>query len=126
MIKALKYEIENALPELKGEIYATHAPVDKKKPFLVYYRYGEEKIKTLDGYLESPETSFMFSIMAAGYDNMNILKEKVKDLLESMMGKSIGKDGDVFIEDLTINAVEETYENELMLQRGIIDFTVYH
>lgn len=124
MEKALRYELENRIPELKDEIYPTNAPETANKPYLVYARINIQKDKTLQGYANSEALSYMFSIMATKYGDMKSLTKKVEEFLMSLPGTSIGEEN-IYIEDLTINHVTEQYEHELKVNRGIIDFTIY-
>ena len=50
MERALRYELENRIPELKDEIYPTNAPETSTRPYLVYARINTDKTKTLNGY----------------------------------------------------------------------------
>lgn len=125
MEKALKYELTKAIPELKDAIYPTNAPKNVKKPYLVYARINTRTTKTLDGYTNDQALSYMFSIMAVRYEDMKALTKKVVNVLLSLPQKSIGQDGAIFVSDLEINNTDETWENELSINRGIVDFTVY-
>ncbi len=123
--QALRYEIEQAIPEISGEIYPTNAPETSSKPYLVYSRIQTRKIKTLEGYTNKQALSFMFSIMATKYSDMTSLTKKVEDLLMSMMKQNIGENKEIYVEDIDINNIDETYEFNLKVNRGIIDFTIY-
>lgn len=125
MEKALKYELTKAIPELEGAIYPTNAPKNVKRPYLVYARISTKTTKTLDGYTGDQALSYMYSVMAVRYEDMQALTQKVVDVLLSLPQKRIGRDGAMFVSDLEINNVDETWENELNVNRGIIDFTVY-
>lgn len=124
MEKALRYELENRISELKDEIYPTNAPETANKPYLVYARINTQKDKTLQGYANSEALSYMFSIMATKYGDMKSLTKKVEDFLMSLPGTTIGTEN-IFIQDLSINNTTETYEHEIGVIRGIIDFTIY-
>ena len=123
--KALRYELIRAIPELSGEIYPTNAPKSATKPHLVYYRADTDRNKTLDGYTDAKALRFYFSIMAVRYDDMKPIADKVENLLIKMAGLHIGKDMDTYVEDITIHNIEEGFENNLKINRGIIDFTIY-
>ena len=86
MEKALLYELERAIPELANNIYPTNAPETSTKPYLVYARISTRKIKTLEGFTDNQELSFMFSVMAKRYSEMKSLIEKVEDFLMSLPG----------------------------------------
>ncbi len=124
MEKALRYELENQIPELAGNIYPTNAPETATKPYLVYARINTNRVKTLDGFTEKQALSYMFSVMATKYADMKSLTKKVEDFLMSLPGTYIGEDG-IYIQDVDINNVTEQYEHELKVNRGIIDFTIY-
>ncbi|MDD4564773.1 MAG: DUF3168 domain-containing protein [Eubacteriales bacterium] len=124
MEKALRYELAQAIPELAGEIYPTNAPESAAKPYLVYARINSDRTKTLDGYTNKQALEYMFSIMAAKYAYMKVLAEQVETLLLAFPGQNIGEEG-IHVEDLKINNISETYEFNLKVNRGIIDFTVF-
>lgn len=125
METALRYELEKAIPELIDNIYPTNAPEDADKSYLVYVRISTEKIKTLEGYTNKQALSYMFSIMATKYRDMVSLRKQVEELLLGMIQRNIGHVIQYYVEDLDINNIDETYEHELKVNRGIIDFTIY-
>lgn len=123
---ALRYELIKAIQELATSIYPTNAPEGTEKPYLVYARISTKKTKTLDGYTDRQALSYMFSIMSTKYSDMVDLRNKVEQLLLSLPKRNIGSDGGIYVEDLTLNNIDETWENELKVNRGIIDFTIYY
>jgi hypothetical protein len=125
MEKALRYELENQIPELLNSIYPTNAPEGVLKPYLVYARINSIRIKTLEGYTNKQAISYMYSVMATKYADMHNLRDKVEQLLLSLPLTNIGSDGSIYVEDITINNIDETWESELKVNRGIIDFTIY-
>lgn len=125
METALRYELIQAIPELNNQIYPTNAPEGAAGPYLVYTRIKTRKIKTLEGYTNKQVLSYMFSIMARKYGDMVRVRKQVEDLLISMVKQEIGDTTKFFIEDLDINNIDEQYEHELKVNRGIIDFTIY-
>lgn len=135
MEAALRYELINKIPELAPvvtssgtttPIYPTNAPEGATKPYLVYYRSNTDITKTLEGYTDKEALSFVFSVMAIKYSDMKSLSNKVKAFLMSIPKTSIGVTKQIFIEDLTINNIDEKWESELGINRGIIDFTIYY
>ena len=125
METALRYEIEKSIPELKNNIYPTHAPEDSKGPYLVYTRIKTKRIKTLEGYTDKQALSYMLSVMVKRYEHMKELREEVEKLLLSFTQKEIGNKKKFYIEDIDINNIDEQYEHQLGVNRGIIDFTIY-
>lgn len=126
METALRLELIQAIPELNNQIYPTNAPEGSQGPYLVYARISTDKTKTLEGYENKGAISYMYSIMATKYSDMVRVRQQVEKLLLSLPGNSIGKDSSFFIEDLNINNIDEQYEHELGVNRGIIDFTIYY
>ncbi len=124
MEEALRYELENRIQELAGNIYPTHAPETATKPYLVYTRITTLKTKTLEGYTDKQAISYMFSCMAAKYSDMKSLSKKVEAFLMSISSTNIGEEG-IYVEDLGLNNITEAWEPELKVNRGIIDFTIY-
>lgn len=122
---ALRYEIRLNIPELDDRAYATNAPETCIKPYLVYARIKTDKTKTLEGYANLQALSFMFSVHATKYKDMTAIRGKVENLLLDMPKRNIGENGEVYVEDIDINNITETWEPNLKINRGIIDFTVY-
>ena len=125
METALRYELIQAIPALNNQIFPTNAPEGSQGPYLVYARINTDKVKTLEGYTNKQALSYMFSIMAVKYSDMVKVRDKVEDMLLAFPGTSIGNTTKFFIEDLNINNIDEHYEHELGVNRGIIDFTIY-
>lgn len=123
METALRYELETRIPELVGNIYPTNAPKAHTKPYLVYARINTNRLKTLAGYENKQSLSFMFSCMAIKYADMKSLTNQVETFLMSIPQTQIGQEP-IFIEDVTINNITENWENDLGINRGIIDFTI--
>ncbi len=126
MERALKYELEAHIPELVDSVYPTNAPEGATKPYLVYAKINTRKTKTLEGYTNKQALSYMFSAMATRYNDMKSIVKKVEDLLISLPRTSIGSLKNIYVEDLDINNIDETWEPELKMNRGIIDFTIYY
>lgn len=125
METALRYQLIQAIPELDNQIYPTNAPEGNTKPYLVYARINTKKVKTLQGYTNKQALSYMFSIMAVKYSDMVRVRKQVETLLECMPQREIGSATKFYIEDIDINNIDEQYEHELGVNRGIIDFTIY-
>lgn len=122
---ALRYELINAIPELNNQVYPTNAPEGADKPYLVYMRSNTDLGKDLDGFTGKQDLSFVFNPMAVKYSDMKRIRDAVERLLINMPETSIGEDGVFFVEDININRIEEQYEHQLGVNRGIVDFTIY-
>lgn len=122
MDKALRYEL-NKIPEINKKIYPTNAPVNKTAPFLVYLRPNYNPIKTFDGATKSVEVTYVLNVFSKTYASMDSLTKKVKDQILTFPLRTIGIEN-IYIQDLTINNIDGTYENELKLHRGIIDVDI--
>ena len=125
MEQALRCELLQVIPELTNQIYPTNAPEGVLKPYLVYVRVTTHKTKTLEGFTNKQEVSYMFSLMATKYSDMISLRDKVEALLITLPNTKIGTQ-QIYIEDIDINNISETYEHNLGVNRGIIDFTIYY
>ena len=125
METALRYELLQAIPELNNQVFPTNAPESATKPYLGYMRSGTTLTKTLQGYTGQEDLSFVFNIMAPKYSDMSRIRNKVKELLLSFPKKVIGNGNRYFVEDLSINTIDEQYEHQLGVNRGIVDFTIY-
>lgn len=121
---ALRDEINNNITDLKDKIYPTNAPEVSTGPYLVYARISTRRVKTLDGIGKEQHLSYMFSIMAQKYSDMVRIRKQVEELLIGMAQRTIGIEN-IYVEDIDINNVDETWESELGVNRGIIDFTIY-
>lgn len=122
---ALRHELINAVPELNNQVYPTNAPEGATKPYLVYMRTGTDLIKTLQGYTGDEYLSFVFNVMAPKYSDMSRIRKVVKEMLMDFPKSIIGNNDRYFIEDININDVNEQYEHQLGVNRGIINFTIY-
>lgn len=114
--------IEENIPELRDEIYPTNAPEVSSKPYLVYMRIGTKNIKTLDGFTKNQSVNYLLNIMDNEYLNMIFIRNKLEYLIKSIIGR---REKNLYIEDVNINKIEEVYEFNLKVNRGIIDFTIY-
>lgn len=123
---ALRYELIHKIPELATSIYPTNAPETCTKPYLVYYRTNTDTVKTLEGYTDKKALSFIFSVMAIKYSDMKSLSNKIETFLISAVKTNIGSTDNIYVEDLKINNINETWEPLLGVNRGIIDFTIYY
>lgn len=126
METVLRYEINTNIPDLKDKIYPTNAPEGSQGPYLVYARISTDTIKTLEGLTDKENISYMFSVMAAKYSDMVRIRKQVTNLLKGMAQREIGNTSKFYIEDIDINNIDEQYEHELGVNRGIIDFTIYY
>lgn len=122
---ALRHELINAVPELNNQVYPTNAPEGATKPYLVYMRTGTDLIKTLQGYTGDEYLSFVFNVMAPKYSDMSKIRKVVKEMLMDFPKSIIGNNDRYFIEDININDINEQYEHQLGVNRGIINFTIY-
>ncbi|MEH7391771.1 hypothetical protein [Bacillus sp. JJ1474] len=119
MEKALRYEF-NKIVEIKDNIYPTNAPKGKKAPYLVYLS-NRSPLKDLDGTKSNIDGEILLNILCESYFEMKDLSSKVERLLKTFPLRRIG-DNRIYIDDLTIETISETYESELSLYRGIITF----
>jgi hypothetical protein len=118
MDKALRFEL-NKIPELTNKIYPTHAPEGDKGPYLVYIKSNYKNGKTLDGATNNTEVSYLLNVLSSSYSQAVAITEKVKKQLLTFPLRTIGND--VFINDMTIQNIAQTYEHELGLNRTIIE-----
>lgn len=124
MEKALRHEL-NQIPEIAYKIFPTNAPKDKEPPYLVYILSRFSQTRTLTEIKNDIEASYILNILAGSYTQMKELTQKVRSAVVSFLGREIGTDG-IFIADLVVNNISETYESELGLYRGIIDITFWY
>ena len=122
---ALRYELINAVPDLQNQVFPTNAPEGATKPYLVYMRTGTDLLKTLQGYTGDEYLSFVFNVMAVKYSDMSRVRKEVTEMLMGFPTTVIGNTQKYFIEDININNIDEQFEHQLGVNRGIIDFTIY-
>ena len=63
--------------------------------------------------------------MAPKYSDMTRLRKAVTEMLMDFPKTIIGNNDRYFIEDININDINEQYEHQLGVNRGIINFTIY-
>jgi hypothetical protein len=120
---SLRFEL-NKIPELKNKIYPTHAPEGDKGPYLVYIS-SEHPLKTLEGITLDNKADVLLNIFASSHKEMATLRKKVKEIIITFPLRSIGEEN-IYVKDLTIENITGTYESQLGLHRGIIDFNFFY
>ncbi len=121
--KALRYEL-NKISELENRIFPTNAPEGQKPPYLVYIT-SKKTLKDLDGVTKDRECYVMLNILCNSYLQMKYILKKIEDIVVNLPLRNIAEDS-LYIQDIDITDISETYEEQLKLQRGIIAFTVYY
>lgn len=121
--KALRYEL-NKVSELENKIFPMNAPEGKKPPYLVYIT-RKKPLKDLDGVTEDRECYLILNILCSSYLEMKDITKKIEDIIIKFPLKSIGNEN-LYIQDIDITDISESYEEQLKLHRGIITFTVYY
>lgn len=122
MEKALRYELSQ-IAELNKRIFPTHAPEGQPSPYLVYVKSDYRPTKTLQGYQKQRQATYLLNILCDTYEALYDVTKNVEEIVLSLPLHTIGQ-GKIYVQDLTINNIAETYENELALYRSIIDLTV--
>lgn len=117
-----KMIIQN-VPKLNNQIYPTNAPETYNKPYIVYYRANTNEMKTLAKRAVNKRVTYHWNIMTSSYNEMIEIRNLLENMLIELENKKIDN---IFIEEIKINNIHETYEFNLKLQRGIIDFTIYY
>jgi hypothetical protein len=120
---ALRFEL-NKIPEINNKIFPTHAPEGDEGPYLVYIS-SERPLKTLEGITLDNKADVLLNIFASSYKEMATLRKKVKEIILTFPLRSIGEEN-VYVKDLTIENITGTYESQLGLYRGIIDFNFFY
>jgi hypothetical protein len=121
--KALRYEL-NKISELENKIFPTNAPEGQKPPYLVYIT-SKKTLKALDGFTKDKECYVMLNILCNSYSQMKYIVKKIEDIVVNLPLRNIGEDN-LYIQDIDMTDISETYEEQLKLQRGILAFTVYY
>lgn len=121
--KALRYEL-NKVSELQNKIFPMNAPEGQKPPYLVYIT-RKNHLKDLDGVTEDRECYLILNILCSSYFEMKDITKKIEDIIIKFPLKSTGKEN-LYIQDIDITDISESYEEQLKLHRGIITFKVYY
>lgn len=121
--KALRYEL-NKVSELENKIFPMNAPEGQKPPYLVYIT-RKKLLKDLDGATEDRECYLILNILCSSYSQMKYITKNIEDIIVKFPLKSIGEEN-LYIQDIDITDISESYEDQLKLHRGIIPFTVYY
>ena len=121
--KALRYEL-NKVSELENKIFPMNAPEGQKTPYL-FYITRKKPLKDLDGVTEDNECYLILNILCSSYLEMKGITKNIEDIIIKFPLKSIGKEN-LYIQDIDITDISESYEEQLKLHRGIITFTVYY
>ena len=124
MERALIYELKK-IAEIGNRIYPMNIPEGTDRPCLAYNLIGSSEDKDLNGFTGYTESSYMFSVLAPTYKQMVDIRRKVIELVKGFLRRTIGEQN-IYIQDVLIDDPQETYEINLMLFRGIIDFTIYY
>lgn len=124
MEQAMVQEIEKSVSALAGALYPTNAPQDVTRPYLVYSRVSTDYIRTLDGII-GQNVRFLFTVLAQRYADMKATVSAVIETLNSWPGTEIGTTASVYVQDVEINDTDETWEPQIGLNCGTIDFTIY-
>lgn len=122
MEQALVFELSK-ITELNNKIYPTNVPEGEKPPYLVYIMSYYDQLRALDEILDNTDKSYMLNILCKSYTQMKEITEKVKVMLLGFIGENIGETP-ILVENVTINNIADTYENELKLYRGILDIKI--
>lgn len=121
--KALRYEL-NKVSELENKIFPMNAPEGQKPPYLVYIT-RKKPLKDLDGITEERECYLILNILCSTYSQMKDITKKIEDIIIKFQLNRIGEEN-LYIQDIDITDISESYEEQLKLHRGIITFTVYY
>lgn len=121
--KALRCEL-NKVSEIENKIFPMNAPEGQKPPYLVYIT-KKKPLKDLDGVTEDRECYLILNILCSSYSQMKDITKKIGDIIIKFPLKSIGNEN-LYIQDIDITDISESYEEQLKLHRGIITFTVYY
>lgn len=120
MEKLLVKQLGN-IEELRNKIFPTNIPEGQKPPFCVYIKSSYKQLRTLQGIESNIETSFLINVLSKSYSELKTLTQKVINGLKNMTGED-----NIIIENIEIENISDTYENELELYRSIIDIKIQY
>lgn len=125
MLEEALLEELNKIQEFKGDIYPTNIPEGTKPPMLIYILSNYNQVKTLSGPLDNEDKSILFNVLCKKYGQMKELTDVVKHIITGFSGKRIGSQ-QIYIQDVQLLGIAESFENEIKLYRGIIDVKFYY
>lgn len=125
MLEEALVEELNKISEFKGDIYPTNIPEGTKPPMLIYILSNYNRVNTLSGPLEDEDKSILLNVLCKKYGQMKELTDVVIRTVSGFSGKSIGSQR-IYIDEVQLIDISESYENEIKLYRGIIDVKFYY
>lgn len=109
------------IEEIKNKIFPTNIPEGQKPPFCVYIKSSYKQLRTLQRIESNIETSYLINVLSKSYSELKALTQKVINELKNITGED-----KITIENIEIENISETYENELELYRSIIDIKIQY
>jgi len=120
---ALTIELEE-IEGLMDKVFPLNAEEGTKAPYVIYVSSEGEQDKTLDGYLPTRDVDAEINVLQHSYSGMKYLTKQVLSKLISFQSRYIGGTEDIYIKSVTYRKPVELYEEQALLYRSVIEFTV--
>lgn len=116
--------LKDILIETTGlKVYPSHAPKNEPGDYIVYIGNNYTRLKELQGYMDNKEKSILINVLCNSYSTMKSYLNSLEERLVILPGQTIRN---IYFEDITINDISESYENELQKERGILNITIHY
>jgi hypothetical protein len=125
MIKDLVWELERAVPELRGAVFPASAPKFHGERYLVYVVTGEIRKRYMDFESDPLGLTMEFGAFARSYDEVKRLETLVVGFLRSLRFAEIGETKGTRINHASVVNAGEVFEPGLMMNRAVIEFDLY-
>lgn len=123
--KGLKTEL-SAVSGLSGKVFPLTAQEGTAVPYATYSLVGTDRVKDLtNGHDGLVEGRYEIELFHTRHSDLKVLMNAVIAKLKSLSQTNIGTTGP-YIQQLDIENELETYENEALKYRGIIEFNIYY
>lgn len=108
-----------SLPGMTGKVFPLDATEGQTPPFIVYLSSYGERVKTLNGYLQTKEIPIEVNILSSTYTGIKPLIPAAIEKLISFVGRVIGTSGP-YVQEVSYDSPTELYEEEPKWYRCII------
>lgn len=122
MERALKYELSK-IQDIQEKIFPLHAPEGMNSPYLCY-SIKRNVIKDLNGPTGDIQCNIMLNILCETYEKMKEVTKKVEELINTFQFRKLA--WGPYVEEISIDIIDEAFEYELKLNRGIIIFKMFY
>ncbi len=121
---AMVAELES-ISGLSKKVYPLKADDGAKVPYVTYESSEGLPTKTTDGYQSGKSVEVELNVVAGSYSSLKSVTAAVIAKLISFEGRVIGNGGP-FIQEITIRASHEFYDEKTKLRKSALSLEVYY